>query len=143
MEPQTPLAQLMDVAFSVFINRDLEERQAKLLALALSGDIGYSQSPQDNLGSHKDVEGARIKCALSANALDTGQKNALSHPQGHVPSAKEQTLIPGTGRVTAPIPRVERGHLLWPWQHLRTEGAQGAGWPQPTPASRPLTKNPG
>ena len=45
---QAPLAQLMDVAFSVFISWDLEERQAKLLALVISGNIGYSQLPQGN-----------------------------------------------------------------------------------------------
>ena len=59
MGPQTPLDQLMDAAFSVFNNRDLEEKkqgkeerekQAKLLALAFSSAIGRNQLHQGSSG---------------------------------------------------------------------------------------------
>ena len=91
MGPRTPLAQLMDVAFSVFINRDLEERQAKLLALALSGNIGRGQPPQGNLGQpqrrggHKDQMCFRCKCPghWAKNALTTPR--AMSQVQRKKP----------------------------------------------------------
>ncbi|KAF6090764.1 hypothetical protein HJG60_012156 [Phyllostomus discolor] len=95
MGPQTPLAQLMDFAFSVFINRNLEERQAKLLALALSGNNGHGQTPQGNLGKpqrhggHKDQMCFRCKCPGH-----WAKKKCTKLPPGPCPKCKGTNLNP-------------------------------------------------
>ena len=66
-----------------------------------------------------------MRLVISASLPDTGQRTALDHLWDTVIYARTSVPTPGT----APIPRVERGHLLWPWQHWRTEGAWGAVGP--------------
>ena len=109
MGPQTPLAQLMDVAFSVFINRDLEERQAKLLALALSGNIGCGQPPQGNLGKpqrhggHKDQMYFRCKCP------GHWAKECTKQPPGPRPKCKGTNLDPWHWKVDCPHSQSGKG----------------------------------
>ena len=109
MGPQTALAQLMDVAFSVFTNQDLEERQAKLLALALSGNIGRGQSPHRNpgkpqrCGEHKDQICLRCKCP------GHWAKECTKQPPGPRPKCKGTNLDPWHWKVDCPHSQSGKG----------------------------------
>ena len=99
----------MDVAFSVFINRDLEERQDKLLALAISGNIGCGQSPQGNLGKPQRREGHKDPMCLRCKCPGHWAKECTKPPPGPCPKFKGRNLGPWHWKVDCPHSQSGKG----------------------------------
>ncbi|KAF6114514.1 hypothetical protein HJG60_010498 [Phyllostomus discolor] len=111
MGPQTPLDQLMDTAFSVFNNRDLEERkqgkkerekQAELLALAFSSAIGGNQPHQGSSGRPQKNQGQKDQTCYKCKRPGHWSKNCTQPPPRPCPLYKNFSSDPWHWKVDCP-----------------------------------------